>query len=293
MHSSEAAKADNRPNGMILCAVVLYNRRCEEAKSLTALTGPDRFGIQVHIYDNSTIPEINESNRRYCEDYRFRYTDMKGNRGLATAYNAAVSELPEDGRLLLLDQDTILPEDFFPKLFASIRKYPDVPLHVPIVRSQSGLLSPASIRGHRVGRLKNITAGVYTDITAINSGMTAERRAYTSAGAYAENYFLDYIDHEFIRRYLKTGGRIAVFDAVLTQDFSDDDHGNRERDLARFSIYTKDMHAFCSDTFGGRVYYHAKIIYRASKLDRIYHCRDFMKIAVKREASRKRGGENG
>jgi len=293
MHSSEAAEADLRPDVTGICAVVLYNRRCEDAKSLAALAGPDRNGFAIRIYDNSTVPAIKESNRKYCDINRFPYTDMKGNRGLAAAYNAAVSELPEDGFLLLLDQDTTLPKDFFPKLFASLQEYPDVPVHVPIVRSQSGLLSPASVRGHRVSRLKDIAPGVYSDITAINSGMTAERRAYDRAGSYAEAYFLDYIDHEFIRRYRKTGGKIAVFDAVLTQDFSDDDHRNKESDLARFAIYRKDMHQFCSDTLGGRVYYYTKIIYRAFKLDRIYRSRDFMKIAMKREVSRERGGANG
>lgn len=293
MHAPEEAEADLRPNVTGICAVVLYNRRCEDAKSLAALTGPDTNGFSVRIYDNSTVPEIKESNRKYCDIHRFSYTDMKGNRGLAAAYNAAVSALPEDGRLLLLDQDTTLPEDYFPKLFASIQEHPDVPVHVPVVRSRSGILSPASIRGHRVSRLKDLAPGVYPDITAINSGMTVHACAYDRAGPYAEAYFLDYIDHEFIRRYRKTGGKIAVFDATLIQDFSDDEHMDRESDLARFAIYRKDMHRFCSDTIGGRVYSCAKILYRAIKLDRIYHGRDFMKTVMKREASRKRGGKHG
>ena len=293
MLSSDETRADFAADGVIVCAVVLYNRLCEDAKSLAAWTGPESYGYMLHVYDNGTIPGIKESNRKYCADRNLPYTDMMGNRGLSAAYNAAVSELPETGRLLLLDQDTTLPEDFFPKLNASIKKYPDVPVHVPVVRSRTGILSPASIRGHRVGRLKDIAPGIYTDITAINSGMTVQSRAYKSAGAYAEDYFLDYIDHEFIRRYRKTGGRIAVFDATLTQDFSDDDHKDRESDLVRFAIYSKDMYAFCSDTFGGRMYFCAKIFYRALKLDRIHHCGDFLKIAMKRERSQKRGRPNG
>lgn len=289
MHASCAAIEDGAEGAAGICAVVLYNRRCEDAKSLSALNGPDRSGFAVHIYDNGTIPEIKESNRLYCAGQGFVYTDMKGNRGLAAAYNSAVSDLAGDGRLLLLDQDTTLPDDFFAKLFLSIQKYPDVPVHVPVVRSRTGLLSPASLRGHRVGRLKDITPGVYSDITAINSGMTVAASACATAGAYSEDYFLDYIDHDFIRRYRKTGGRIAVFDAVLTQDFSDDEHKDRESDLTRFTIYRKDFKRFCSDTFGGRVYFRAKIIFRALKLDRIYHGGGFLKTALQRDPPQKRG----
>lgn len=289
MYASCAAFEDGAKGAAGICAVVLYNRRCEDAKSLSGLTGPDRYGFSAHIYDNGTIPEIKKSNRRYCAAQSFLYTDMGGNRGLSAAYNAAVSDLAGDGRLLLLDQDTTLPDDFFAKLFLSIRKYPDVPVHVPVVRSRTGLLSPASIRGHRVGRLTDIPSGVYTDITAINSGMTVAASAYVTAGAYSEDYFLDYIDHDFIRRYRKTGGRIAVFDAVLTQDFSDDEHKDRESDLTRFAIYRKDFKRFCSDTFGGRVYFRAKIIFRALKLDCIYRGGGFLKVALQRDPPPERG----
>ena len=91
------------------CAVVLYNCRCADSKSLGSLLGAEVPGVRIKIYDNSTVEEIKEENLRFCLDRGLPYTDMHGNAGLAKAYNTAVARMGNSSWLVLFDEDTTVP----------------------------------------------------------------------------------------------------------------------------------------------------------------------------------------
>lgn len=249
---------------------------------MTTLSKLPRSLLKIHVCDNSTISKYKESNKQYCEKNDLIYTDMQGNVGLSKAYNAAISKMEESEWLLLFDQDTTINEHYLRELQLSIAKYPDIFIHVPVVQANKSIISPAHIRGHRVHRLETVAAGIYSDITAINTGTAIKKEVFDLIGTYNEAFFLDYLDHDFIRKYKKKYKKIAVFICIIDQDFSDDDHHNRERDIQRFTIYKHDFYLFCKDNIFGIFYYSFKIIYRAVKLTRIYQCTDFIKIAIGR-----------
>lgn len=249
------------------CVIVLYNCRCDESACLSSLMLFTQSLCSLHVFDNSTNENIKRMNLQFSEKSKLLYTDMKGNAGLAKAYNSAVSSMQPDTWIVLFDEDTTVDEGFFNSLEESISNYPDVGVHVPIVlANDKRIISPSGIRGHRIIRINEIQPGIFSGITAINTGMAINKRVFDRVGHYEEEIFLDYLDHYFIRSYLKADKRIAVFGSVLRQDFSENDHSNIVNDLKRFTIYKHDFYLFCKDNYSGRLYYHIKILYRAVKL---------------------------
>jgi len=100
---------------------------------------------------------------------------------------------------------------------------------------------------------------------------------------YDERFFLDYIDHNFIKKYKETDGKIMVVKTNLFQSFSENQHSSITGDLFRFKIYLKDFKLFCSTSFYGIVFYYFKIIYRALKLSVIHKNIKFINLIFDNE----------
>lgn len=223
------------------------------------------------LCDNSTVEAIKRFNRLFCEKSNIVYIDMKGNMGLSKAYNKAISLIcdQEDNWVVFFDQDTRIFPGFFEQLKSSIKKHPDIYIHVPFVLSSQKdvQISPTKIFGYHVTRKQcPRVASVYHDITAINTGMVINRGAFSKVGKYNEELFLDYVDHYFIRQYKKYFKGIAFFNARLIQEFSSHGENDFDAEVKRFMIYKKDFYVFCKNSFLGRLYYFVKMPFRTVKL---------------------------
>jgi len=256
--------------------IVMYNMSCIESVTLNNI---DKFGLKddmnVIICDNST--DDYSINKVYCNNKKYTYIDMNGNKGLSKAYNAAINRiLDKDAWIILFDQDTEVSEDFFTKMEKSIEDFPNIFVHVPIVMDTAGILSPTMITNYNIKRIKDPFINS-SDLSAINSGMLINLKVFAKIGLYEESLFLEYIDHYFIRRYKENNGEIIVVDTKLFQNYSENNHTKIEGDLKRFSIYLKDFKIFCNTSFYGKLYYYVKILYRGIKLSLIYKNLRFIK----------------
>jgi rhamnosyltransferase len=255
------------------CIFVIYNLDIKISVSLKSVTKaiiPKDFGLKIWVCDNTVKQWIKDENKVVCNNRNWAYFDMGGNLGLSKAYNRALAEIPENEWVVLFDQDTLIPENFFVELLKSIKKYPSILMHVPYVESLGKRISPSVIYGHVIRNGKKIKYGENNEITAINSGMAMHKSIFSKTGLYDERFFLDCIDHHFVKLYKKSGGKIAVFNCKLEQAFSGDDHSDWEKDYCRFLIYKKDFYLFCRDSFSGKTYYFLKIVLRALRLSLIY-----------------------
>lgn len=264
------------------CIVVIYNLACENSITLKSLLKTGIDNLNIIVCDNSVKFQMKNSNIMFCNERAIKYLDMEGNSGLSKAYNRALKEIDTDSWVVIFDQDTKITVEYFDKLNESISQYPEVYMHVPIVKSKNMQMSPSLSKGYSVKRINMSTSGVYKDITAINSGMAVKRDVFEKTGSYNENIFLDYLDHYFAREYKNIFKEIAVFECVIIQDFSDEDHTNYSRDLSRFEIYSKDFYEYCKDSIKGRAFYATKILYRSIKLSIVHKNIAFLKIAIER-----------
>lgn len=123
------------------------------------------------------------------------------NVGLAGALNAGIRQLPEDAdAVLLLDQDSVLPGDVVTALAAYLED-PTVGIAAPTpwdAAHDSSYDTLAALRSEVADR---------TDV--ITSGMLIRRSALEQAGAFREDFFVDFVDIDFCLRVRRAGLRIV------------------------------------------------------------------------------------
>lgn len=233
----------------IFTVIVVYNRYCGDSPSCTALS--QQGAKNVLVADNSTS---DYKNREYCEEAGWRYLSMNGNAGLARAYNRSAGILKDEADYLVwMDDDTTLDHSYYEALRQAAAEHPDWDVLAPTVKDEVGILSPAVIRGCAVERISSLSEVRPETITAINSGMAVKTDIFLEY-QYDETYFLDYIDHAFIRDMKRMGKKIGVFHAVLRQRFSGNDAADPAGAAVRFRIFKKDFKHFCSGEPRNRLY---------------------------------------
>ena len=261
--------------------VVMYNENCDKSISCNALLNI-KLPFNVIVVDNSTTPN---KNNELCQVNKWKYVNMNGNMGISKAYNKAVNSITlKDYWVVIMDQDTYISSEYFERLNELIISKPEVWVKVPIVKDEKHYLSPSLISGNSVKRIKSVEEiKNHRNISAINSGMAIYSKVFEKMN-YDERFFLDYIDHNFIKEYkAKFNGNIDIIDSTLQQTFSDDMHDNIINDETRFKIYLNDFNLFCGINFSGRFYYMMKVLYRAIKLSIIYKNFVFVSIVIKQK----------
>lgn len=243
--------------------LVIYNRRCEDSPSCEALRAmPD---VRAVVVDNSTVPN---DNARYCARRGFGYTPMGGNKGLAKAYNHGIAWIKKNTtatHVLLLDDDTAVSDGFIDAMCEAAKRHPEHAIVLPRVYDEKGLLSPCAIDGFRVSRIADPDELTPSSITAINSGMMIDMKIFKEY-AYDERYFLDYIDHAFMRDMKASGVSFVVTKERLQQRFSGNERANTKAARTRFHIFKSDFRRFCGRSFKGRLTATATIWRRRIKI---------------------------
>ncbi len=234
--------------------VVIYNKEIEESKTLASIKG---MGFYIIIVDNSN----NSKNEEYCKKNNIHYIANEKNLGLSKSYNKAIACLDgKDGYICLFDDDSIVDKDYLFKLKSSVHKNKTV--FLPTIKDDIGLLSPSIIRDGYVQRAQNVKDISETELTGINTGMAINLDFFKDY-RYDENYFLDYIDHNFLRDVKAKGGKIDVLESSITPDFSDNGKMSKEAAKIRFRIFKNDFSRFCGDN---RALYNKTILKRKVKL---------------------------
>lgn len=246
----------------ITALVVIHNRRCEDSPSCEQLRADS--AARAVVVDNSTEPN---DNALYCARRGFGYVSMGGNMGLAKAYNRGIRwirEYTDATHVILFDDDTTLPDGFLENTARYISQTPEAQIFVPRVTDEKGLLSPCRIEGLRVTRVTAPEELTASALTAINSGMAMDVALFDDY-RYNEAYFLDYIDHAFLRDMKERGVRIAVTRQMLTQRFAGNERGNRRAAKRRLAIFKQDFRRFCGTSPKGRMFAEAVIFRRRIK----------------------------
>lgn len=243
--------------------LVIYQKNGAESAACRALR--EAAYPFVLVVDNS-VEEFH--NDVYCADAGWEYLPMGGNAGLPKAYNRGIERLRERASaVVLLDDDTTLPEEYFRTLEAARAADPQARIFLPRVTDAVGLLSPCRTTGcgiSRVARAEDVPA---SECTAINSGMAIDMRVFDTY-RYDERYFLDFVDHAFMRDMRERGVRFALTDAVLSQRFSGSEEYCAARAKTRFRLFKKDGALYYSTTWKGRAYYPLAVFRRWLSLKR-------------------------
>jgi hypothetical protein len=212
----------------------------------------------VLVLDNST--EEND-NAEYCAQQGWQYISMEGNKGLAKAYNQAAERLYGNYTVMcLFDDDSNVTQGYFDSLREALEAQPDIKVLLPLVYDAHGLMSPSIINGFSVRRAASIDDLTQQNMTGINSGM-AIRTSVFEKYRYDEAYFLDYIDHAFLRDMRSIGNKIGFFNADMKHEtMFETESVSIDTIRKRFMIFKKDLSRFCGKTLQGRIAYYKEII---------------------------------
>lgn len=239
---------------MVYALVVIYNKACEMSETLNGIY-KWKNDIQIVVFDNSTKENNNDE---YCKREGMQYFSKKKNLGLSKAYNYAIQRLTlqDDDYVIILDDDTVLSDQYIKEVLDSVSMGKDILL--PIVRCNHTIISPTNIKfkcGSKV--VKNVNELQLNHMSAINSGMVVNAKVYQKI-QYNEELFLDCVDHEFMRMARENNCIIHLLKNGIEQNFSRSEKQNIESALFRFKLYKKDFRKYCQIN-RAMVYYHVSI----------------------------------
>lgn len=260
----------------IYSLVVIYNKKCEDSLSIQAI---QKYGTstQLVVFDNSNQDFNND---KYCKEQGFLYFSTGKNIGLSKAYNYAIDHIPFEAEdyLITLDDDTELTQTYFDELIelCGQQKY-DVIL--PIIISGNMILSPSNlVDGCRSKTISAVSELKQSDITAINSGAIIRMGLFNRV-KYNERLFLDYVDHDFMKKAHKADAVFKVMDSKIDQHYSRHEMMSLDKALKRFDVETADLKTFCQEA--GKVgFYRAYMIKLVGQLTLKYKTPLFIRKMV-------------
>ena len=245
--------------------IVIYNKNVNDSVTYECLKKQEN--LRIIVCDNSTTDYDNE---KIVEGDGGHYINMNGNAGLSKAYYKALDYIQYknphmQGFIMLFDDDTFIPDDYFYKMFRVI-KTGKADIYLPIVKDEIGIMSPSMMKKHYCHRAfgENVWKIKKSEICGINSGMAISLDIFKQY-RYNEELFLDYVDHNFIRDMRKYHREIAIVKTYIQQTFSSNIY-DKEKELARLNIFKKDINVFYKKGIGNRIFFHYTMLKRRIKL---------------------------
>lgn len=222
--------------------IVVYNKWCGDSYTCQFLKNTKCPPDFVLVIDNSTKPIDNQS---YCKENNWMYHSMQGNAGLTKAYNAALSILKDMTDVIVwADDDTHFPDLYFELLQNHIKQNQSANVFLPIVKSKDTIISPCIFSTKEMVIADSVDKLADKEISAINSGMAVKMSLYNNY-RYDEKYFLDYVDHDFMRWCRLNSKDFCIMEDVnLEQTFFAQGTASKKAKRIRFNIYKKDYARF-------------------------------------------------
>lgn len=209
----------------ILALIVIYGEPALQTTSYRTLvaTAPAGVKLRVLLWDNSPASHPpTDVDPAWAE--RVIYVSTPENIGLSTIYNSVIAEhLRANEFLLILDQDSLLPNDFFLESVKALEHYPEVDLFLPMVRANERWVSPLYYFFGWGRYWSEPRPGLERSShrTAINSGMLINARYLRSDfPGYDERLKLYGIDTQFMVTYASSRKFFCVMDTTIHHDLS-------------------------------------------------------------------------
>jgi len=260
--------------------IVTYNAEIELSPVISSALGYGLEPSDIYISDNSTLESFKKSNLNFCNENGLVYIDNHGNVGLSVAYNNVILLLRDINydALIIFDQDTEVPNNYFSSVIQSLIDYPDILIHAPYVESPTVYMSPRIFKRHRIVRWKAPNSLPQYGLCCINSGLVLRKSLFDIVGVYDPSIFLDYVDHEFFQRVRKMNLAIKIIDVKLNQNFSGEAYSNLNGDINRYRIYVKDIRRYAELHNISRIYINFLLAWKCAALTKHYRILQPLKI---------------
>ena len=256
--------------------VVLYDCLLAEShtvKSLLAMNLDESslgHNVSVLLYDNGTNNGKNASE----DNTPFHYVSAPENMGLPGAYNYALKEACEINAewLLLLDQDTKLPADYFENLYEAVANHAtdlNVVAAVPKMHYRDEFFSPSKVLYAGIMRpIERVFLGVYPkELFAIGSCSLLRVDFLREIGGFSQDYWLDSLDRWLYKQVHIRKRRVLVAEIIVEHELSVMDFDkfiseDRYENILKYE--SKFMINYCS--FLENIFFRLRLCLRSIKL---------------------------
>jgi GT2 family glycosyltransferase len=200
-------------NIKILVLVVLYKTIPSHSETLNSLISQYLGGsIQLVIWDNSPerMPQDEEDILR--NKIAFEYIHQSSNTPLSKLYNEVATNFNFQ-YILLLDQDSHIPNNYMATLKTSIHSHPNIELFLPIVKNKEVIVSPGHFQMFKGKHWSSVKYGVLKsqNTLAITSGMCISKRYFNDYNyRFDERLNLYGIDTKFMLDFSKNVDELYV-----------------------------------------------------------------------------------
>jgi rhamnosyltransferase len=163
---------------------------------------------EIIVVDNASNIDAQEILRDISKDKRVTLITNDRNRGIAYALNQGVKYAiaHEYQWLLTFDQDSLAPSDYLETLlltYYSADNQDSIAIVAPTYETNTGTVSFS----HALS--KNSDNKVYSEVeTTMTSGNLIVTKVFDEVGFFNEDFFIDFVDHEYCLRLAKSGFRI-------------------------------------------------------------------------------------
>jgi len=168
---------------------------------------------KVFVIDNASKPESEVTLTGLCAEFGIALIANKDNIGVAGAYNQAASMAMSQGYewILLMDQDAVAPVGLVQQLMRGVDRWGGTRL--PAVLCPLSILS---IESDPSGYQSVVRGADMAVASCLNAGSIVNLAAWEAVGGYDEDFFVDYVDHDFCFRCRQHGWEVVqVCGAVM------------------------------------------------------------------------------
>ncbi len=202
--------------------IVLYKCELSESLSFQSLEKQlteKKSNIQYDllIYNNDTTRTITHP--------IYTVVNPTNNKMLAGAYNFALNKAINSKKewLLLIDQDTEIPEKYFTEIkkFLLNNTNNDIVATVPFLISHNKYVSPEITQKFAWRQNRIAKSGIYEGrVSAFNSMSLLNVKFLSDIGGFNTNYPLDMLDHWLYSQINKNKKKVCVLDVKITHNLS-------------------------------------------------------------------------
>ena len=226
----------------VLAVLVLYRRDLAATETFASLTcALEKCGssMELYVYDNSPTP-MALAGEQY-PNWRIHYIHDPANPGVSKAYNEGFRLAQQLGKkwLLLLDQDTVFPDNALSVYCHGIAKHRDMALFAPVLMASGRVCSPCRYRFRTGFHPGSVAAGVHAfqGRAVLNSGMLVAVDAFARCSGFDERIGLDFADFAFNNRLRRFYDKFCVLPMECSHGFSGAEDAEIDAVLQRFRLY--------------------------------------------------------
>ncbi len=231
----------------LLFVIVLYKIALRDSityKTLAQNILKEDKKVDLIVFDNSPVEIPKNVEPAQYEKFNITYIQNEHNVGVSSCYNkaAVIGEGLGKNYIVLLDQDSILPENLILTYLYSLNEYREYPIYVPKLVSNGMLYSPCNYRFFRATNLPHdIESGIHamSNRNVLNSGIMVSLKAFKHIGGYEESVSLYFSDFVFFNKLKKKYYYFIIMDCWIKHNLSSVDYSDKIVAFNKFKLYVE------------------------------------------------------